>query len=718
MNEKLTTRSIQISANLKLVSNTLQAAGSLQPQPAQPTNRIAIFDRSGSMGWTINKLVDDLYDWAARVKQGDTITLGWFSGPGQYRFAIKGLRVGGQQDLDVLRKVLDACRSTINTTCFSQILGELPTVIDDLKPVSERFALTFFTDGCPVVPDVRREVAAVERNLGLVRGSIGASLWVGYGDYYNRQLMANMAQWSGGALIHADNLDRFRTELTTFTAQTTDSRPMVEIGVPAGQRIAVFSLSGKNPVIHPQDAKSIRLPEAQEATVYALVAGADGGRSDLDEITVRGLYAGAAVLSQLCKTDMALDLIGLLGDVGLAKRLVNSYTVSELGSAEGLLTEAAADAACRYREGQVANCVPDRNAFCVLDALGVLVDDDDAKFWPSDERFDYRRIGTKALVTEGYSKFTADAAPCPMNTLVMHESRPNLSVSVQIPGKIVLNEQCAQFGLLPDFSTFQYRTFTVVRDGALNVSCLPCSMSKESFERLRKEGVIDDAQWSENGVYGVRLDRLPVMNRGMADGCRSAKALCGDLLEMYRMEARLKALRFYLKQLDPEGKAQKPETMLPPATVEYLETQGVKRNGYQPPVTKADATDTYMAKEFKIAAKGLSSLPKIDDVVAKRKDGKKQTTSGALVLEGIEEYEQLAKQYDGKPQSKLIKALQELIGSKTRQMRGVRARVQRAKFAVLLGNAWFDEFDSRDGCKLQVGDYEFSLGVNEVEVEL
>ena len=711
---KTTTRTF-VAKGLTLVSTRVKHEAP-KKAPPKPTNRIAIFDRSGSMGWTLGKVVDDLYAWAQKIPKGDTVTVGWFSSPGQYRFVVKGMTINDQNDLEKLKKILDACRHTIGTTCFSEIMGDLANVITDLKPLSDRFALVFFTDGCPVVSDVRKEIAAIERNLRAVSNDIGNSIYIGYGDYYNRNLMSDMAQWGGGALIHAENIEKFGVEMADFTQNTADSTPMIQIDLdPDPKRIALFTLVGKNPVPYPVDAVSIRVNPSTETVVYALTTDQSGPSAKVvGDVETQGLYGAAIVLSRMNRGDAALDVLGLLGDANIVQRFSNAYTLSEIGNAEAILAEAVIDPTKRCVGGKKPGCVPKRDAFCILDALNALIDDDEAKFYPGNPMFQYKRIGVKADLAEGYAKFEADkTAACPMNTLVMNETRPNLSIQTEIPGSIELTDECAKHGLAKQFPTHQFKNYTIIKDGAVNVAVLPCSMSEETFELLRKNGVIAATEAYEAGkIYPVNIGVLPVMNRAMAEGHKSGKKLAQGILDTYKLSARIKALKHFLGVLDPEKKSQRSDSVLSEAAVTYLAERGVGKNGYSPKTVAGEATDTYLAKEFKVSGKGFSSFPKIDEVIEKRKNGKAQTPSGAMVLVGIEEYEQLAK--ENPKASVLIKIVADKIKALTQELRKIRRNIQEAKFAVLLGNQWFEEFTTRENCTLEVEGVTFTFSVNEV----
>ena len=60
--------------------------------PAANTNHLWLFDRSGSMYGLLHNLIHDLKDLVRTLKQGDTVTLGWFSGPGEYNYLMSKIK--------------------------------------------------------------------------------------------------------------------------------------------------------------------------------------------------------------------------------------------------------------------------------------------------------------------------------------------------------------------------------------------------------------------------------------------------------------------------------------------------------------------------------------------------------------------------------------------------------------------------------------------------
>jgi hypothetical protein len=140
------------------------------------TNRIAIFDRSGSMMWVLERYSRDLYQWCTRLPEGDTVTIGYFSGPGSIGLILKGVRIHGRMILKWSSACFNVNKNTLSTTCFSEILCDMKTVIDDSTPISDRFTLSFSLM-LPRRSNVCAEVKAIETHLGTVKAKLAASLY-------------------------------------------------------------------------------------------------------------------------------------------------------------------------------------------------------------------------------------------------------------------------------------------------------------------------------------------------------------------------------------------------------------------------------------------------------------------------------------------------------------------------------------------------------------
>ena len=148
------------------------------------------------------------------------------------------------------------------------------------------------------------------------------------------------------------------------------------------------------------------------------------------------------------------------------------------------------------------------------------MEDGEANFYPYDSAFEYKRIGVPSKVKPGYAKFEAEkGARAPLNSLTWNSSKLNLSVLAKIQGTVELKDGHQKFGLVKNYPTFIFRNYTLVKDGFLNVQKLPVSVSEQTFAVLQAQNVIDiRASWAKDKVVLLHLDRIPVINRAIANG--------------------------------------------------------------------------------------------------------------------------------------------------------------------------------------------------------
>lgn len=735
---------IKLSPTLFLAEKVVNAAAKSKPVP-EPTNHIWEIDRSGSMGGLLPSLIADLKTKARELRPGDTLSLGWFSGTGQQNFVLKGFRFGTDADLLVLDRAFDSLSRTVDLTCFSEILEATEQVCADVSIFSKRFAFMLFTDGYPVVSNYGREVERIRTAVGKLKAVLTSALIVGYGDYYNKELLADIGQRIGGALIHSSALPHFGLALQAFVRDQEAVSSRVGVSTRGFDADATFfTLQGQNVVVlQRRDDDSVDVPTTATGgdRLYVLqrtppsggkavkfsraaILKAAGTASPL----VRGAYAAAAVLVQQMKTDKALDVLAVLGDVRLIDGANNAFTNAEYGAIEDSLRVAAADPKQRLLGGYAPEYVPAADAYCLLDLLDDLRG---AKFYPSHPDFEYKRTGPQVRIKEGYGKFSPDFdAAVAMADFVWHGSRLNLSLRATIRGTVELQPRdgktAANFGLLAHYPAFVHRNYTLVKDGALNVTRLPVKLpNKTVFNKLSALGAVHQGPYASvgfqpNRVYTIDLTRVPVMNRAMANGRTSAEDLAKAVWKETELEGKLKALKFYAKDLEKAEEAKKPSRG---PGIDFLAANGidVEKGGlYSPETEKDDSEDFYMAKSFEIAVRGCSSFPKVVDVetkmeaLAKDPKAKPLTKSEDLVGAGIRAYKE-----SGMPKQKQGVALAWLtdeISDTKAALAKVRTDIQKTKFAVILGKRWFDDLKTRDNPKLTVGDNEFTFKLGEEKV--
>jgi hypothetical protein len=717
-------RYLKITDKLFLVEQDIKKQDTKEVKVDKKLNHIFIYDRSGSMCGALPTLAKDLKTRLRTVPVGDTVTIGWFSSPGEFRFPLKGLKITGKADYEALDKVIDKNSTTLGSTCFSEILDDTQEVVKDLSALGNTFSLVFLTDGYPTVYPYEKEVQAINKAIKAVSGSITTSLLVGYGDYYNKELLSDMASKFGGSLIHSGDLADFPPALARYmdNARQSEGKIEVELFARPHKDGAVFSLGdGQVNVFEVENGTVLYSPtKGAVDRLYVLTDKAPKGDStswgNADEQFTKALYAAAYILTQRTKTDLALDTLGFLGDKALIDRVNNAFTNAEYGAAEQGLLNAVGRPQARFVGGRDVKYLPKPDAFCLLDALDLLMNDPEAEFYPYHDDFEYKKIGVGSKPKEGYPKFEAKKdARVPLVDLKWNDTKLNLSVLAKIEGTIELNTGYKKVGLEKTFKTFVWRSYALVKDGFLNVQKLPVTLSKESYDRFLAEGVIDKehSRHYKGRAYTLHLNRIPVINRKIAEGKTSAKQLAANAIVEAKHEANLKALNFVRNEIEPK-EVRGLGLDLSAAQEEFLKENGVTKNGFAPPTEKLEATDFYMAKEFVIAIKGLSSLPKVEDVRKKIAEKKTLTVSQQLVADGLA----LVKRMPAVETNVKLDYLDGLIAREKTSLNMIRSDIQRTKFAVILAKKWFEEFTSREDNTLTVAGNEVTISVKETKVNI
>jgi hypothetical protein len=714
---------LKFGKGLFLVQQEIKDQGQA-PAPAG-VNHILMYDRSGSMYGALPQLVKDLKERLQTVPVGDTISLGWFSGRNEWNFVLKGFKITGPKDYKTLADILDKNDSTIGMTCFSEILTECKQVVTDLKPLGNVFALTFLTDGYPTVSPEDKELKDIRNAIKAMGGEVTSSLVVGYGNYYNKELLTDMAERFGGQIIHSSDLSTFPPFLSKFMEGARDRRRRILVSLETlpSKDGAVFSLTDGQVAVYPAEAGEIAFTPSKKGgdAIYTITdkKPKNGTEADSsDEIWIKASYAAALVLTQRTKMDQALEILSALGDVALVTAISNAFTNAEYGAAEQAITDAIGSKPKRFIAGKKVGCLPKRDAFCLLDAMRLLMADPDAQFEPYSDDFKYNRIGVPSKTKAGYPHFDPDKTTrVPLVDLTWNQTQLNLSVRCRIPGTVKLPKGWTDLGFKSNvYDTYVWRNYAVVKDGFLNTPVLPVSMSKSTYEKFLAEGVIDQEhnRHYQGRVYLLHLDRIPVINRAMADGLTSAKELCQKVAKELALQAEIKVLNALRDEIEP--RAERSLGMSLTAEQEqFLKENGVTRNGFNPPTEKQDPTDFYTAKEFEIKAEGFSSLPKVEDV-RKKLAAKKTLTASAQVMGKV-----LTKWDKSLPTFKKVEQLRQLdyqIGQVKERLAEVRSQIQETKFAVVLGKQWFDEFTSRDNNTLEVDGVTFTLSTREVRNDI
>lgn len=692
-------------------------------------------------------LVKDLKRLVRTIPVGDSFTLGWFSGVGQFRFPIKGFKVSRDpEDEKVLDNLLDSVMQPLGLTCFSEVLQSAIGVVEDLAVFGyPRLNFCFFTDGYPC-PETAKELSLIADHTKALGKVTTTSLVVGCGQYYNKGLLASMATNLCASLVHLDGLESLSSVTDQFVNQSSSGGVKVAVRPPVmlnAQSIG-YVITDDQVVLLPQENGELLVPvpdtgdSRPEVAEFFLIT--DSGLvPDLPPTkgSEQALYAAAFVLVQQARLDQALGILSTLGDVALVEKVANSYTLDEIGLLEEAILSAVFDPELRFKSGKRPDCLPPEDAFCVLDLVKILAADSNAVFLPCHPWFKYKRIGAASQGQHEGAVFTPDPkSEARFHHLVWHSSRLNLSVRSLITGSVSLPDMRKALGT-DSYPTFKHRVYTLVKDGYLNVSKLPVRLSEETFVHLHARGILEPRvdqngsvmhsevlPYDEDFVYLLNMGSLPVINRRISGGYKSASELGKLTLEELKLKSIVKMGKF-LTGKDSVQPGVTSGIYLTPTQQEYLVKNFITSAGYTPKTTNAPTTDYYLATEFEIGVKGLSALPSANSIEKKVKAGTRLSFADQFTIKSVTDafpgVEPLLHKRLGSVAGQVdLKESacwgQLMINSAKDRLTEVTARLQEAKFSIVLGKRWFEEFRSYEDCVLGVEGHQLSFELTKAPV--
>jgi hypothetical protein len=718
------------------------------------TNHIFVVDVSGSMSRELSLIRTQLKNKLSNLmKEGDTISIVWFSGRNDSGILKEEVEVKSLKTLSDLNDAIDRWLKPIGLTAFLkplQLVKEIVGRIRKNRPDSV-FSMIFLTDGynndCPW-GDVKTTLKSLEND-------ITSSTFVEYGYYADTQKLTEMAGILGGEKISCNGFDEFEPVFDSKISQSAKGgkKTLVDItdkfmydfafSVSDGGVLLYNIVDGK--IMVGSDVKEIHFFTSTEI-------------GTLNNGTDTELYAAIYVLSDKLLNDDAEKIFYALGDNYYYRMLVNAFGKQKLNAFKTAIKECIADVSKRFPDGgKAAIQKVDENAYCLMNLINDLGNLSNCLFYPSHEDFKYNRIGIKKIsaatvLTETEKKQLAECKNVdevnklmkeleekkvdmkfvtadpnkgyPLTDLVWNEERANLSVRIYIEGEAILPAN--KFGI-DKVASFKYNTFTLVKDGIVNVEKLPVNYSDELYKLIMSKGLNADID-QHYGIIILKLNYLPIVNRSMVKAI-SANELAKREWELIKLQGDKKVYDYYKKTLFPKTSKSFLDMGLSEDCVNWLKEIGITDfNGFTPKVTSVEATDFYMSVNLATKIKGLSSLPKVEDVVTKIKDNKPLKLNEWVMADAIKKYlAQLdSDMYNSLGDDQKKGVLKTYLQTKStilnKQRRKALQDIAEIKFALILSKKWFTEFKSFDENKLSLNfdgqDLEFTFDLSEKEEKI
>jgi len=543
------TNSLKIADSLFLVRQDL--AESKEPVKAAdvPTDHIMIYDCSGSMSWDLPKIREQVKKKLPKMLQeADTFSAIWFSGRGECGILLEKEPVATLKDLQAVEKAVDRWLKPVGLTGFKDPLEKALELAEKLGQKGRAIAVTFMSDGCDNQSN-RADILKVAEKLA---PKVSCTTIVEYGYYADRPLLTAMAEKAGGALIFAEDFDRYQPAFEAAMGKRSTGAPRVEIKV-EGDPIGgfVYALCDGDLITYSLTGNAASVPSDLNRVYYLSPSSIGTSGGDLQTqsknaansttpspIEVDAAYGAVSLFAIRGNSDIVFPLLKSLGDVRLIEQFSSCFGKQKYSEFMEEAKSVAFLKAPRWSQGWDPNKVPRDDAFTVLDLLNLLAQDDSNRILMEHPQFKYSKIGRGrvdatanltdaevaevatlsaqltgekdpkkikginekiAAITDGKAdtlKFVADAAPdgYSISNLTFNEDRPNVSVLVRKPGTVDISARlkdcpAGTTAVPPKFPTHVFRNYAIIKDGLVNVTTLPVRLSRETADKLDKAGL-------------------------------------------------------------------------------------------------------------------------------------------------------------------------------------------------------------------------------------
>ena len=739
---------INISEKFNIIEQTIeQDKTKLKPININ-TNFMVVIDASGSMSGDLPLIRTQLKNKLPNLlRDGDTITIVWFSGKNEAGVLKEAVEIRNITNLQTLNEAIDKWLRPIGLTAFAKPLDLVKESIDRIKITrpDSVFAMLFMSDGY----NNDCSWSDVKKSLANLQDDIVSATFVEYGHYADSEKLSEMAELIGGEKISTSSFDEydiaFDNKLTNIYSSA--KKISVKSPVPTDDLMLdfAFTVTDNNEVISftIKEGEVLCWDNVEKLYFFSKIASGNELRFTSESQTelAKMLYSAIYLLTdRTLNTEVEL-IYSVLGDKHTFDVFTNAFGKQKLNDYKNIIKECVTDENKRFVEGKVDGLVQDENAYCIMDFIETITEFDDNLMYPSHPDFNYNRIGRKRvskqvevindeiraklasvtniqdldeLVTEIKNNgadntilkfvYREPNKGYAMSNLVWNSSRANLSVTIKIDGYIELPAN--SFGL-ERVETFQYRNFTLIKDGILNITKLPVTLNPITLNKIVAH--VNVVSVDSNGIMTIDISKLPIINRSMVREI-SANRLAELEVELLRLQANKKVYDYYDKQLFPKeskGFVDK----YGKECEDYLKQLGITEyNGYSPKTEFEESNDFYYAVTLDTKVSGYSTLPKVIDVEVKlQKDGTPvlKPTEQFLAY-SINDYlrqvnsELYLTQDDVTRLTILSTWLKTSKNKFISRKREVMQEIAKIKFSLILSKKWFKEFKNFDDNILSV----------------
>ena len=702
------------------------------------THHIFIIDCSGSMYSALSAIRRDMCNkLSTLLKQGDSITLMWFSSRREFGVILEDYRINGAVNIEKARSLINQHLVDRGLTAFVDPLVEAKKLIDRVNANNSDMlhSLFFLTDGC----DNQYSRSDIIKAVSELKNKVNSATMVEYGWYCNRKLMTEMAAEFGGTHQFSKDFQDYEPLVARqFTQRTMAKRSYMELQSACCDDTA-FTFGDGGITMHKIEKGGVFMP-VDDATVlfYFTDTWKDSAletalpANELPVELVGGLYAAMNIASKNIDNDRLADLIKYVGDARLISVSANTFGTQKITELETEFQEAALNEGMRYSLGYDPDLAPKEDAYSFFDMLADLTGSDENKWYPRHEWFEYERTGKKMVsaaenLNEGEKKKLAEAVATgnakkiqevndeimagkveeldfhyaeknpssSFSHLVWNSSRANLSVQVTYMGSVDVPKNA--HGIPAAFETMIVRNYTLVKDGIIHTYVLPVSLSEETFYGMQRNGLLIGETYENGKIYKLDFSSLPVINRMMVKERPSAKELCEKTYELTKIQG-YNAVMTYYKKLHQVAKTKGFSELYGADGAEWLKTLGLMPYGYTPKkvAEKSGEEQAVSALVIKMLKASLpSGKTEIEKVIAKIEKGVALSAREKWFEQAIKDYTEFRRLTKDMSDAVIVEWISEKSKATDKLRRSLISEIAKIKFMIIVGKLWFREFKSR-----------------------
>jgi len=647
------------------------------------------------------------------MKDGDSLTIIWFSGRGEAGVLKEKVKVKTAMDLKKVHDAIDKFVVPVGATSFLDPIELANKLIDESDDDGINWNFLFFTDGY----NNSSSWTDINASLEKLAPKLSASSFVEYGFYADSDKLSQMAEITGGQRVVSQSFDEYEVKMESILNNTASSFIEIDVTDIKDQLKYQFAFAvgkdGVSTIIYSLVGKKSVKVSASHNEIYLIMK--DGGvKADvsIQLLTMKILFSKGSISA-------AEDILFDTGDISLIEHYNRSFGKQNLNQFHNRVDELIADESKRFISGFKSGYKPKSNAYCILDLVNDLGSSEENLIFPNHEKFIYKRMsakrlqkGTKVLeglkslkddnttefdaktLSKAIKEITATRAQfkahfenpgVPISNFTWNSDRANLSLLLKMDGEVTLPKN--EFGL-KSVEAHIFRNYNIIKDGVLNFNQIPVKLNLSTLKSITKKIGVDNVVDLGSGLVLLNIGQLPTINKTYITKV-SANNLADQEVELLELKAKRKCLDYVLKSI-PKGPGR---VSLSDQQVTYLATQGIRDGAFSPLTEKTESLDVYIAVNLLTKIEKFSSLPSIDSVLKKKLDNKKLTISDLLIDKYMTEINsEVSKISDKKKLKEYLNTQYDIIHSRVKELI---VEVAQSKFSLILSRRWFN--DLKDG---------------------